>query len=147
MIVKALKDTDLDPQYVSLEITEGVFMRNRNQVIETIQFLRGLGIQISIDDFGTGYSSLNQLQPLPISDVKLDRSFIQGITSDDKKSSIVKAIIELVHSMNMKVVAEGVETAEESKFCTDLQCDELQGYLFSKPLPPQELELLLGRAI
>lgn len=147
MIVKALKDTGLDPQYVSLEITEGVFMRNMNQVIETIQFLRGLGIPISIDDFGTGYSSLNQLQRLPISDVKLDRSFIQGITSDEKKSSIVKAIIELVHSMNMKVVAEGVETAEESKFCTDLQCDELQGYLFSKPLPPQELELLLGRAI
>lgn len=147
MIVKALEDTGLEPQYVSLEITEGVFMHNMNQVIETIQFLRGLGIQISIDDFGTGYSSLNQLQRLPISDVKLDRSFIQGITNDEKKSSIVKAIIELVHSMNMKVVAEGVETAEESKFCTDLHCDELQGYLFSKPLPPRELEQLLGRAV
>jgi len=146
MIVKALKDTGLEPQYVSLEITEGVFMRNMDQVIETILFLRGLGIQISIDDFGTGYSSLNQLQRLPISDVKLDRSFIQGITNDEKKSSIVKAIIELVHSMNMKVVAEGVETIAESEFCTELQCDELQGYLFSKPLPPQELELLLGKS-
>ncbi|OME87266.1 hypothetical protein BK120_04610 [Paenibacillus sp. FSL A5-0031] len=145
MIVKALKDTGLDPQYVSLEITEGVFMRNMDQVIETILFLRGLGIQISIDDFGTGYSSLNQLQRLPISDVKLDRSFIQGITNDEKKSSIVKAIIELVHSMNMKVVAEGVETIAESNFCTELQCDELQGYLFSKPLPPQELALLLSK--
>ncbi|WP_054025523.1 EAL domain-containing protein [Bacillus sp. FJAT-28004] len=147
MIVKALKDTGLEPQYVSLEITEGVFMRNMDQVIETILFLRGLGIQISIDDFGTGYSSLNQLQRLPISDVKLDRSFIQGITNDEKKSSIVKAIIELVHSMNMKVVAEGVETIAESDFCTKLQCDELQGYLFSKPLPPQELALLLGRSV
>ncbi|CAM4357737.1 diguanylate cyclase (GGDEF)-like protein [Paenibacillus endophyticus] len=147
MIIQALKDTGLEPQYVSLEITEGVFMQSMDQVIETILFLKNLGIQISIDDFGTGYSSLNQLQRLPISDVKLDRSFIQGITSDSKKSSIVKAIIELVHSMNMRVVAEGVETAEESQFCTDLQCDELQGYLFSRPLPPHELELLLGKAI
>jgi diguanylate cyclase (GGDEF)-like protein len=145
MIVGALKDTGLEPQYVSLEITEGVFMRNLDQVIETILFLRGLGIQISIDDFGTGYSSLNQLQRLPISDVKLDRSFIQGIVDDEKKSSIVKAIIELVHSMNMRVVAEGVETAAESQFCTDLNCDELQGYLFSKPLPPQELALMLKK--
>ncbi|WP_082198457.1 bifunctional diguanylate cyclase/phosphodiesterase [Bacillus sp. FJAT-26390] len=145
MIARALKDTGLEAQYVSLEITEGVFMRNLDQVIETILFLRGLGIQISIDDFGTGYSSLNQLQRLPISDVKLDRSFIQGIVDDEKKSSIVKAIIELVHSMNMKVVAEGVETAAESQFCTDLNCDELQGYLFSKPVPPQELALMLKK--
>ncbi len=143
MVVRGLADTGLEAQYVSLEITEGVFIRNMEQVIETILFLRGLGIQISIDDFGTGYSSLNQLQRLPISDVKLDRSFIQGITNDEKKSSIVKAIIDLVHSMNMKVVAEGVETDDESQFCKDLRCDELQGYLFSRPLPPEQLEEML----
>nr|WP_269669530.1 EAL domain-containing protein [Paenibacillus sp. GSMTC-2017] len=143
MIEKGLQQTGLEPQFVSLEITEGVFMRNIDQVIETILYLRNLGIQISIDDFGTGYSSLNQLQRLPITDVKLDRSFIQGITHDDKKSSIVRAIIELVHSMNMRVVAEGVETADESQFCKDLKCDELQGYLFSRPLPPEQLETLL----
>lgn len=143
MIVNGLRETGLEPQYVSLEITEGVFMRNLEQVIETILYLRGLGIQISIDDFGTGYSSLNQLQRLPISDVKLDRSFIRGITNDEKKSSIVKAIIELVHSMNMKVVAEGVETQDESQFCKELKCDELQGYLFSRPLPPDQLKELL----
>lgn len=143
MVTQGLQETGLDPQYVSLEITEGVFMRNMEQVIETILYLRGLGILISIDDFGTGYSSLNQLQRLPISDVKLDRSFIQGITNDEKKSSIVRAIIELVHSMNMKVVAEGVETDDESQFCKELRCDELQGYLFSRPLPPEQLEKLL----
>jgi diguanylate cyclase (GGDEF)-like protein len=143
MVERGLADTGLDPHYVSLEITEGVFMRNMEQVIETILYLRGRGIQISIDDFGTGYSSLNQLQRLPISDVKLDRSFIRGITSDEKKSSIVKAIIDLVHSMNMKVVAEGVETADESQFCKDLRCDELQGYLFSRPLPAEQLKELL----
>lgn len=146
MIVNVLEETGLDSQYVSIEITEGVFMRNMEHVIETILYLRKLGILISIDDFGTGYSSLNQLQRLPISDVKLDRSFIQGITNDEKKSSIVKAIIELVHSMNMKVVAEGVETMDESRFCTELKCDELQGYLFSRPLPPQQFELMLGKA-
>lgn len=146
-IEKGLRETGLEPQYVSLEITEGVFMRNMDLVIETILYLRKLGIQISLDDFGTGYSSLNQLQRLPITDVKLDRSFIQGITSDDKKSSIVKAIIELVHSMNMKVIAEGVETAEESQFCKDMKCDELQGYLFSRPLPAEQLESLLGQEV
>ncbi len=144
MIIETLEETGLAAEYVSIEITEGVFMKNMDQVLETIHFLRTLGIQISIDDFGTGYSSLNQLQRLPISDVKLDRSFIQGITNDEKKSSIVRAIIELVHSMNMKVVAEGVETAAESSFCKALKCDELQGYYFSKPLPPQQLEALLS---
>lgn len=143
MIAEELQNTGLDARYVSLEITEGVFMRNIDQVIEKIQYLRRLGIQISIDDFGTGFSSLNQLQRLPISDVKLDRSFIRGITHDDKKSSIVRAIIELAHSMNMKVVAEGVETSEESQFCKELKCDELQGYLFSRPLPAEKFEAFL----
>lgn len=142
MIIDALEETGLDAQYISIEITEGVFMQNIEKVIETISYLRSLGIHISIDDFGTGYSSLNQLQLLPISDVKLDRSFIQGITNDEKKSSIVRAIIELVHSMNMKVVAEGVETADESKFCMELNCDELQGYYYSKPLPAKQFEAL-----
>lgn len=143
MIVNVLEETGLEAQYVSLELTESVFMQNMEQVIERIIHLRKLGIYISIDDFGTGYSSLNQLRRLPISDVKLDRSFISDIANDEKKSSIVKAIIELVHSMNMKVVAEGVETLAESQLCTDLQCDELQGYLFSKPLPPEEFEQML----
>ncbi|MDQ0113504.1 putative bifunctional diguanylate cyclase/phosphodiesterase [Paenibacillus harenae] len=144
MIASALEDTGLPPEYVSIEITEGVFMRDMEQVIETILYLRKLGIQISMDDFGTGYSTLNQLQRLPISDVKLDRSFIQGITTDEKKSSIVRAIIELVHSMNMRVVAEGVETDDESRFCKELKCDELQGYLFSRPLPAHQFEELLA---
>nr|WP_306812902.1 EAL domain-containing protein [Paenibacillus soyae] len=144
MITEELQATGLEPQYVSLEITEGVFMRNIEKVIETIQHLRGLGIQISIDDFGTGYSSLSQLQRLPISDVKLDRSFIRGITIEDKRSSIVRAIIELAHSMNMRVVAEGVETPDEADFCRNLNCDELQGYLFSRPLPASDFEKLLA---
>ncbi|MEK3884073.1 EAL domain-containing protein [Paenibacillus sp. PL2-23] len=143
MITEGLEATGLAPEFVSLEITEGVFMRNIEKVIETIQYIRGLGIQISIDDFGTGYSSLNQLQRLPISDVKLDRSFIRGITIDDKRSSIVRAIIELAHSMNMRVVAEGVETVEEAQFCRNLNCDELQGYLFSRPLPATAFQELL----
>ncbi|MFC4779452.1 putative bifunctional diguanylate cyclase/phosphodiesterase [Paenibacillus sp. GCM10023252] len=140
MIEKALADTKLEPKYISIEITEGVLIRNVEQVIATIGHLRCLGIQISIDDFGTGYSSLNQLQRLPISDVKLDRSFIQGISTDVKKSSIVQAVIALVHSMNMKVVAEGIETEEEADYFTRLNCDELQGYLFSRPLPREEFE-------
>ncbi|WP_168123054.1 EAL domain-containing protein [Paenibacillus sp. HB172176] len=144
LVHSVLAETGLDPQYVSIEITEGVFMQNIEKVIETILYLRDIGLKISIDDFGTGYSSLNQLQRLPISDVKLDRSFIQGVNQDVKKSSIVRAIIELVHSMNMRVVAEGVETQDESQFCKELQCDELQGYLFSKPLPATEMEALMG---
>ncbi|MGX4584252.1 putative bifunctional diguanylate cyclase/phosphodiesterase [Paenibacillus chitinolyticus] len=145
MIHGALEESGLEESYLTLEITEGVFIEDVELVIGIISRIRERGIHISIDDFGTGYSSLNQLQRLPISHVKLDRSFIRDIGGEPKKAAVAKAIIELAHSMNMTVVAEGVETAEESEYFTRCRCDELQGYYFSRPLPAPEFSRLLQR--
>ncbi|MCR2807020.1 putative bifunctional diguanylate cyclase/phosphodiesterase [Paenibacillus soyae] len=138
-----LNETGVDGKSISIEITESVFIRQVEEVIDVLGRIRAMGIDISIDDFGTGYSSLSQLQRLPISVVKLDRTFISGADKDALKSSIVKAVIELAHSMGLKVVAEGIETEEERSFFEELNCDELQGYYFSKPLPRERLELYI----
>ncbi|WP_044879528.1 putative bifunctional diguanylate cyclase/phosphodiesterase [Paenibacillus sp. IHBB 10380] len=138
-----LEETGLNARYINLEITESVFIKQMDPVIETLTQLRNMGIQISIDDFGTGYSSLSQLQRLPISVVKLDRTFIQDAEQSEMKSSIVKAVIELAHSMGLKVVAEGIETEQERDFFTRLECDKLQGFYFSKPLNSSNFEQYL----
>ncbi|MGG6313215.1 putative bifunctional diguanylate cyclase/phosphodiesterase [Paenibacillus macerans] len=143
MVTRALEDTGLDAKYVVLEITEGSLIKNVEYGVQIMADLRTMGIHISMDDFGTGYSSLSQLERLPISEMKLDRSFIQGLTGDSRKSSIVRAVIELGHHMELKVVAEGIESPDELKYLTDLQCDEFQGYLFSKPLPSRDFALFL----
>ncbi|MCZ8519950.1 putative bifunctional diguanylate cyclase/phosphodiesterase [Paenibacillus caseinilyticus] len=140
-----LEETGLDARYISLELTEGVFIKNVDGVIDTIEQIKDLGVQISIDDFGTGYSSLSQLLHLPIHHVKLDRSFIENVAADGKKSSVVKAIIELAHSMGMRVVAEGIETQGELDFFMEHRCDELQGYYFSRPLPSSDFARLVSR--
>ncbi|REK74982.1 putative bifunctional diguanylate cyclase/phosphodiesterase [Paenibacillus paeoniae] len=139
-IVEILKDTRIDPHMVVIEITESVFIRQMESVIDMLTELQQLGIQISIDDFGTGYSSLSQLQRLPVSIVKLDRTFIKDAEHDVRKSSVVRAVIELAHSMGLRVVAEGIETEEERVFFAGLHCDELQGYYFSKPLRSEQFE-------
>ncbi|SDD49995.1 diguanylate cyclase (GGDEF) domain-containing protein [Paenibacillus sp. UNCCL117] len=139
-IRRILEETGLEPRYVCLEITESVFIKQTDSVIESLTQLREMGIEISIDDFGTGYSSLNQLQRLPVTVVKLDRTFIQDLDQDEKKSAIVKAVIELAHSMGLKVVAEGIETEQERSLVTEMQCDELQGFYFCKPLPSERFE-------
>lgn len=138
-----LFETGLDPQYLGLEITESVFIKQLEPVVETLTQLQNMGIQISIDDFGTGYSSLSQLQRLPISVVKLDRTFIRDTEISEMKSSVVKAIIGLAHSMGLRVVAEGIETEQERKFYTSLKCDELQGFYFSKPLESKEFKMYM----
>lgn len=138
MITRILDETGLDPSYVVLEITEGTLIKDVKYGIQVMEDLTKLGIRISMDDFGTGYSSLSQLDLLPISEMKLDRSFIQGLSSDSRKSSIVRAVIELGHHMELKVVAEGIESPEDLSFLTLLKCDQFQGYFFSKPLPSGE---------
>ncbi|MNI31524.1 Oxygen sensor protein DosP [compost metagenome] len=138
MITRILEETGLEPRYVVLEITEGTLIKNVNYGIQVMEDITKMGIRISMDDFGTGYSSLSQLERLPISEMKLDRSFIEGLTDDSRKSSIVRAVIELGHHMELKVVAEGIESSDDLKFLTDLKCDQFQGYFFSKPLPSEE---------
>jgi diguanylate cyclase (GGDEF)-like protein len=142
-ITRALENTGLDPQYLDLELTEGIIMRDVEETVSTMRELRSLGIYLTIDDFGTGYSSLNYLKYLPLSKLKIDQSFVHGITLDPNDEAISKAIIVLAESLDLKVIAEGVETIEQLEFLRAHNCDEAQGYLLGKPLPAEEFTRLL----
>lgn len=143
-----LHDTALNPAGLKLEITEGTIMDTGKSVIDVLQRLRGLGIQLAIDDFGTGYSSLNYLAQFPIDTLKIDRSFVSkmGMVTDNKDSDeIVRTIVNLAHNLGMNVTAEGIETEDQLDGLRQMQCELGQGYLFSKPIPPEEATELLRR--
>jgi len=146
-IVKdALQDTMIPSQCLELEITESLLMRNPEKTIRILTELEEMGIGILIDDFGTGYSSLSYLKRLPALDfLKIDQSFVQGLASDSRDQAIVKATIAMAHSLNLKTIAEGVETQEQLSFLQEHGCDEIQGYLFSKPLPAKDIPALLAK--
>jgi EAL domain-containing protein (putative c-di-GMP-specific phosphodiesterase class I) len=127
-------------QGLELEITEGMIMADMPQAISSLQAIRALGISIAIDDFGTGFSSLGYLSKLPIDTLKIDRMFITDMATDQQGLSLVSTIITLAHSLQLKVVAEGVETEEQSHLLRLLKCDEMQGFLFSKPLAVAALQ-------
>lgn len=137
-----LDETGLEPSYLELEITERMAMSNEEEILETLHALRRLGVLVSIDDFGTGYSSFKYLSVFPITKLKIDRMFLDEQKKENQ--AIVKSIIHMSHSLNMKVIAEGVETREQLDFLTSERCDEMQGYLFSRPLPPKQLTPFLG---
>jgi EAL domain-containing protein (putative c-di-GMP-specific phosphodiesterase class I) len=144
-IAQALERTGLDPRDLDLELTESSIMRDPEQAVAKLQALSRLGIRLSIDDFGTGYSSLAHLKRFPIKALKIDQSFIRDITTEPNDAAIAQAIIALAESLRLKVVAEGVETREQLDLLRRFRCDEMQGYLFSKPLPPDDLLELLKR--
>jgi diguanylate cyclase (GGDEF)-like protein len=144
-IRQVLGDTRLDPNCLELELTETSIMENAESAVKLLTEIRKLGVKIAIDDFGTGYSSLSYLKRLPIDTVKLDRSFVNGATTDPDDAALVMAIITLAHNLRLRVVAEGVETAEELAFLRLLRCDEAQGYLFSKPVPPEVFASSMAR--
>jgi diguanylate cyclase (GGDEF)-like protein/PAS domain S-box-containing protein len=138
-ISSMLVETGLAPESLELEITESVVMDNPEQAIKVLDELRAMGIHLSIDDFGTGYSSLAYLRKLPVDCVKIDRSFIKDIPFEADDMAISKSIISLGHSLRLMVVAEGVENEEQLRFMQEQGCDEIQGYVFSKPLPAREV--------
>lgn len=144
MVKEVLEDTGLSPQWLDLEMTESI-MQNPESAIRSLTKLRAMGINISLDDFGTGYSSLSYLKRLPINTLKIDKSFIRDITNDPDNASIATAIITMAHSLRLKVVAEGVERPEQLGQLMVMQCDKMQGYLFSKPLPAEEFVNLLDK--
>lgn len=147
-IEQAISDNKIDPKWLEVELTESSLMENTTHTIASLQTLRSLGVNIAIDDFGTGYSSLAYLRRFPISTLKIDIAFIREVTSNPQDAAIVRTIIELAHSLNLKVIAEGVETPEQLAFLAANGCDHAQGYLFSKPLPIQDIEVLLrNRAV
>ncbi|MCG2775195.1 MAG: EAL domain-containing protein [Desulfobacterales bacterium] len=139
----ALEDTDLNPQYLELEITETTIMTNPERAIRNLNELKEAGIQISIDDFGTGYSSLNYLRRLPLDAMKIDISFIRNVVTDLNDAVIVKTIIAMAHNLNLKVIAEGVEDEQQFEFLKEHKCDAMQGYLLSPPVPTEEFPNLL----
>ncbi len=142
-IIKIIQEVDLKPNHLELEVTESLVMQNEKAATRMMKSWQKFGIKISIDDFGTGYSSLSYLREFPFDVIKIDRSFIRNITTDSKTEAITIAIIQMAHSLNLKVVAEGVETKTELDFLRKHKCDEIQGYLFSAPLPTSKFEKLL----
>ncbi len=134
VVRRVLDETGLAPQYLELEITERVLLSNTQKTLAMLQELARMGLQLSIDDFGAGYSSLSYLQDLPVGRLKVDRSFIQAMTVNPRDTAIVTAVIGMAHSFSLKVLAEGVETEEQMSFLRAHNCDEIQGFYFSRPL-------------
>ena len=143
MVIGVIQEAGGAPQALELEITESLLMGDVEGSVRKLSILQKLGIHVAMDDFGTGYSSLSYLTRLPINLIKIDRSFINGLARSPQDMSIVTTIIALAHSLNLRVVAEGVETEEQARLLSLLKCDEAQGFLFSKPLPAAEVEAFL----
>jgi diguanylate cyclase (GGDEF)-like protein/PAS domain S-box-containing protein len=134
VIERAMKVSNIPASKLEFEITESMMMDNIDDTIDILHKIKSIGVQLSIDDFGTGYSSLSYLKRFPLNKIKIDKSFIDGITDNTDDLSIVQAIISIAHSLNLTVIAEGVETDEQCRLLTQYQCNEIQGYFFSKPL-------------
>ncbi|OLP18191.1 hypothetical protein BST81_12935 [Leptolyngbya sp. 'hensonii'] len=143
IVAQTLLETDLAPELLDLELTESLLVQDSMLVVRMIDELKSIGVQLAIDDFGTGYSSLSYLQHFPFDIVKIDRSFIRSITHNPGKIAIIQAIIRMAHGLNLKVIAEGVETEEELIFLCDNHCDLAQGYLFSPPVSAESFERFL----
>jgi diguanylate cyclase (GGDEF)-like protein len=142
LVMSLVDEVDLDPRQLELELTESSIMTNLDSAVRTLSALQNAGVRISIDDFGTGFSSLAHLKRLPINVLKIDRSFVQEASTNPDDAALVMAIITLAHNLRLKVVAEGVETEEQLRFLHLLRCDEIQGYLFSRPLPAEDFQRL-----
>ena len=138
-----MKETECKAEWIEFELAEGQIMTNPEEAIKTLQKISDMGIELAVDDFGTGYSSLAYLKRLPINTLKIDQIFIKDLPDDEEDIGITKAVIALAHSLNLKVIAEGVETKEQRDFVVENGCDNIQGYYYSKPIPAKELESYL----
>ncbi len=147
LVRDALQSNGVSPQYLELEITESAVMQDPQRAMDLLRELKQIGVRIALDDFGTGYSSLNYLKRFPIDVVKIDQSFVRDISSDAQDMAITRAVIAMAHSLKHQVIAEGVETPAQFKVLRRHRCDQIQGYLFSRPLPPDEFSRLLATGI
>ncbi len=136
---RILEETGIDPKMLELEVTESVFMDDISHTVDVLNNLHALGVELAIDDFGTGYSSLSYLSQFPIDRLKIDQSFIRNALNDNDNASIARTIINLGHTLNLKVIAEGVETKEHEDFLVTEGCDEVQGFRYSRPVPAEDL--------
>ncbi len=145
LVESILLEFSLDPKYLELEITETAMMSDVEATVSKLQRIKNSGVHISVDDFGTGYTSISYLKKFPISILKIDQTFIKGISYNQNDTAIISAVIALAHSLGMKVVAEGVETAEQLQYLADNGCDIVQGYYLSRPLPEQKIILQFNK--
>lgn len=144
-IFNALRETKIDPAMLELEMTESVAMEDSERTIRVLDQLSALGVKLSIDDFGTGYSSLTYLKRFKIDKLKIDQSFIRDMELYPEDAAIIIAIIGMAKGLSFKTIAEGVETTQQLEFLRQNHCDQIQGYLFSKPVPAKDFELLLRK--
>lgn len=140
-----LRQYDVNPQQLELEVTESCFIDDIEEAIATLHQLRGLGLSLSLDDFGTGYSSLSLLQRLPVQKLKIDRSFVRDLVSDERDKNIVQGLNMMAHKLNLTVVAEGIESPEQLHILQAMGCDLGQGFYFSKPAPFSQLRPIYAR--
>ena len=142
-VADTLQATGLEPRCLRLEITESVAMADAERARTVLIDLKALGVRISLDDFGTGYSSLSYLQGFPVDTLKIDRSFVTGMDRSDECREIIRTILNLARTLRLDVIAEGAETAAQVEFLEGLDCGFIQGFFFSRPVPPSELTALL----
>jgi EAL domain-containing protein (putative c-di-GMP-specific phosphodiesterase class I) len=135
--IDVLSETGLDPALLELEITEGIMVQTGDGLTRRLHALRAIGVELTIDDFGTGYSNLAYLKAFPLRRLKIDRVFIQELATDPNARSIAEAVLALGSSLGLKVLAEGVETAEQARILIEMGCEEAQGFLYSRPLSPE----------
>jgi len=142
-ILNTLSESGLDPKCLELEVTESVLMKNAEVATSILQSVREIGMRVAMDDFGTGYSSLSYLSKFPLDAIKIDQSFVRQIAKSPNETTIVNAIISLGQNLRLRVIAEGIETVEVLAFLQSRQCDEAQGFFFSRPIPAEQLPTLL----
>jgi EAL domain-containing protein (putative c-di-GMP-specific phosphodiesterase class I) len=147
LISQILEEVGLPPEYLELELTEGVAMHNPQDGIAMMNALHERGVRMSIDDFGTGYSSLSYLKKFKVYKLKIDQSFVRDISVDVEDKAIVGAVIQMARSLGLQTIAEGVETANQLAFLSEQGCDEVQGYYFSKPLPAEQFEAFINQRL
>jgi EAL domain-containing protein (putative c-di-GMP-specific phosphodiesterase class I) len=142
-VADALQESGLEAKYLELELTESLIMQNVDQAVATMEELQDLGVGLSIDDFGTGYSSLGALKSFSVTRLKIDRSFINDLPNNKKARAVATAVIAPGRKLCLRIIAEGVETDEQVAFLRESNCDEMQGYHFSKPIPARDVEEFL----
>jgi len=143
MVKSIIKESGINAKFLELEITESIALQDIDYTITIIEKLKDLGVVFSLDDFGTGYSSMSYLKKLPVSNLKIDKSFLDTVLDSKSDQSIVKTIINLAQTLDLSVIAEGVEKSEQGRFLKEAKCDKAQGYLYSKPLSKDDVDKLL----
>jgi EAL domain-containing protein (putative c-di-GMP-specific phosphodiesterase class I) len=146
-VAQVLRDSGFPPGHLILEITESVMMRDMDLSLQRLAELKELGVQLAVDDFGTGYSSLNYIQRFPVDILKVDKSFVEAVTTDGRKSALTATILKLADDLDLRPVAEGIERADQLERLLELGCELGQGFYFSKPLPAEDIEELLEARI